>query len=187
MEEKLSAAAFSDSQKEDTCIIVTLLYMDNVNRVTVDTIEIERTLPAKEIFEVIVAAFVSHGYEEPPIDKLYIVSDGWQSYDPGLLLKETETKIVYSRILALNNAHEVHREAGAVYYINTREKPHLEYPHIHVKYSGEEISISLTDFVVTGGFKNHSRMKIAKKYVKKNQESLLEKWHEIINGDNYEE
>lgn len=183
MKEKIPVVALSDSLTDDTVLVVTLIYMDNVNRVTVGTIEVKRSISIEEFTKEVIDTFVSHGYVEPTIDDLHILTNEWRSFDPDYLLGETQATIVYSRVIALNNAYEICRKDGLVYYINTSEKPHLEYPHVHVKCSGEEISISLTDFAITGSFKSNSKKRIAKKFVEKKHDDMLKEWHRIINNN----
>lgn len=183
MKEKIPVVSLSGSLTDNTVLVVTLIYMDNANRVTVGTIEVEKSLSIEEFTKEIIDTFVSHGYVKPTIDELHIFSNEWRSFDPEYLLGETQATIVYSKVIALNNAYEICRKDGLVYYINTSEKPHLEYPHVHVKCSGEEISISLTDFAITGCFKSKSKIRIAKKYVEKKHDIMLKEWYKIINNN----
>lgn len=72
------------------------------------------------------------------------------------------------------------KKNGLVYFVHSNEASIT--PHIHVKYSGEEISIDLKTFEVTNSFKSPTKQKRAIKYVKENQQELIEKYSELTNG-----
>lgn len=95
-------------------------------------------------------------------------------------LESEDCVVVYLNAIAPNNAVEFTRKNGIVYYINTSEKPHLNYPHVHARYSGDTISISLIDFSVVGRFKSKNKQKEAIGFVETNKLDLMELWKSII-------
>lgn len=62
--------------------------------------------------------------------------------------------------------------------IHTKEHGHNE-PHVHAKYQGKEVVISLITGEVLCGYVNPSKTKVAKKYVLKNGKSLINIWNRI--------
>ena len=96
------------------------------------------------------------------------------------LIDDEEISIVYSEIVKPDNAKEYNRENGIIYYINTSEKTHLEFPHVHAKYSGETISISLIDYSVIGKYRTRNKQKEAVEYIKRHHQPLIDMWNEIM-------
>lgn len=72
------------------------------------------------------------------------------------------------------------RVNGIIYYIHSNEDAHT--PHIHAKYQGNEISISLLDYTVKGKMKNPKKEKQALDYVKLNRESMVDFYNINSNG-----
>lgn len=93
----------------------------------------------------------------------------------------TVSRVVYSDVVAHQNAAEFGRENGIIYFFHTSEKPHKEFPHIHARYAEEEISIYLKDFRVDGHFKSGKKQKEALEYVGKHLQELYDEWNRIIN------
>jgi hypothetical protein len=73
-------------------------------------------------------------------------------------------------------------EDGIKFIIHTEEYVHLGQPHVHAKYSGEEIKIDIGSLNVTGCFKNRKKEKRAIDAVKKHKECLMRKWTELVCG-----
>lgn len=88
--------------------------------------------------------------------------------------------IKYRNIVTPNGAKFYDYFKGINYFFHSSETQHLNYPHVHAKYNGEVISISLTNFTVVGRFSNKQKMNQAIKYVIKHKEDLMEKWHQWV-------
>ena len=69
---------------------------------------------------------------------------------------------------------------GIKYYVHSNENGIT--PHIHARYQGEEISIDLLTFDVTGSFKSKTKMKEALQFTKKDRLSLIEFYKGNTNG-----
>lgn len=72
------------------------------------------------------------------------------------------------------------RRNGITYFVNSNENAHS--PHIHAKYQGETISISILDYSVKGKFKNSKKQTEAVNYVKENRESMIDFYNINTNG-----
>ena len=158
--------------------LVTLRYMDNVNRKTIAEIDISRfesrTAAAEYMLKLLQADGFTHAIDKR---KLYMAGSN-TTFEDCACISERAT-VYYSAIIALNNAAEYDRENGIVYFFHSSEKSHLEMPHIHAKYSGEEISIYFNDFHVDGKLKNVKKEKEAISYVKRHIGDLSYMWKEI--------
>lgn len=93
--------------------------------------------------------------------------------------------VIYNNLVAPYGAYEYGREDGMLFFFHTSETPHKHFPHIHVRYSGEIISIYLPTLKTEGKFSNKKIMKRALAYVKINQKAILKKWNEIIGNPNF--
>lgn len=87
--------------------------------------------------------------------------------------------IIYDNIIAPYGAYEYDRVGGLVFFFHTAENCHKKFPHIHVRYSGEEISIYLLTNRIVGKFSNKKMLKFAAEYVAKNVNQLLVEWNRI--------
>lgn len=72
-------------------------------------------------------------------------------------------------------------DGGIVIEIRCKEKGH-NLPHIHARYQGENIAISLVDGKVLAGNIPSKRQKIASEWVMNNIDELREEWN-AINAD----
>ena len=80
----------------------------------------------------------------------------------------------------------VDRIEGMDFIIHTNEKDkHMNNPHVHVKYGGEELFIYIKDGSIKDNksFKNKKKTKIAINYVKSNKRELLKAWNKITDSD----
>lgn len=85
----------------------------------------------------------------------------------------------YINIIAPYGACEYTRIDGMVFFFHTSETPHKNFPHIHIKYSGEEMLIYLESLKAIDKIAN-GKKKRAIEYVTKNKERLLQEWNKII-------
>ena len=106
-------------------------------------------------------------------------------FDENLLSKYIDNQCIelfYTKIIAPNCAKEFDRINGIIFYFHTNENNHREYPHVHVNYSGEQVSINLKNFKINGCFKNKNKEMFVLNYVKRNKTVLLNEWEKIIKG-----
>lgn len=162
------------SQKQ----LVTLRYMDNVNRKTIAEIDISRFESRTAAAEYMLKLLQANGFTRATDKRKLFMAGSNTTFEDCACSSEGAT-VYYSAIIALNNAAEYDRENGIVYFFHFSERSHLEMPHIHAKYSGEEISIYFNDFHVDGKLKNMKREKEAISYVKRHVGDLPDKWREI--------
>ena len=70
---------------------------------------------------------------------------------------------------------------GIHFFFHTNEKDRHNKPHIHCKYSGEELRIDLNRLTIMDKeFKNNRINKLAIECVRKNQDSLIKYWNEVV-------
>ncbi|MCI9281196.1 MAG: DUF4160 domain-containing protein [Bacilli bacterium] len=77
---------------------------------------------------------------------------------------------------------------GIKFYINSNEKDRHEHdPHVHCKYSGEKTRIRIDNQEIMKGekeFKNPKKTKVAKKWIKDNQEDLMKAYNTLNQIEN---
>lgn len=78
---------------------------------------------------------------------------------------------------------------GIKFYINNNEKDRHQFePHVHCEYAGEEMRIRIDELTIMKKdkpFKNAKKVKVALKWVKEHQSSLLKFYNEFaINNSN---
>lgn len=78
---------------------------------------------------------------------------------------------------------------GIKFYINNNEKDRHQFePHVHCEYAGEEMRIRIDELTIMKKdkpFKNTKKVKVALKWVKEHQRSLLKFYNEFaINNSN---
>ena len=80
---------------------------------------------------------------------------------------------------------EVGNCVGIKFFFHTNEKDIHNKPHIHCKYSGEEIRIDLeTLTIMDKPFKNKAKNKKVLEVIKLNQEGLINYWNKVVvNGE----
>lgn len=122
-----------------------------------------------------------YGLTEIREDAFYTL-DGIKIDKDNLLsnIKDGVLSILYNNIIPPYGACEYDRKNGIVFYFHTAEAPHRNFPHIHAWYSGENISIYLSDCRTVGHFSNSKKEKMALEYVLEKKDELLQKWNEII-------
>lgn len=168
--------------------MITLKYMNNVKRQTVGEINIPQDLSQEEIVTYLLALYQNAGYEGAiESQKLYVVSA-----DKGLIPLssvdniEKDATVIYSAVIAINNAVEFDRVNGTVYYIGSDEKKHFYEPHMHARIGdpndkgGEKIRINLKTFAVKGKFKSRKKQREAIQYAKDNIDRIREVWNKVM-------
>ena len=136
---------------------------------------------AEEIFSAIKHKLAEYGltdideenfytYEKTKLNKENIISS----------ISDNVLFVLYNNIAAPYGAYEYGREDGMVFFFHTSEKPHKYFPHIHVRYSGEVMSIYLSNLKIEGGFSNKKMEKRAIEYVKIHKKDIFDKWNMII-------
>lgn len=157
-----------------------LFYYNNVSKLFVDSIDYSNS-QINDIETSIFQIFKKHGYKvECDIEHLWILVNGNLIPFEMESLNDENLTVVYSAVIPPNNAKEFSRQNGIIYYINPKEKPHLNFPHVHAKDNEDTISISLRNYSVTGSFKNRSKQKEAVAFVKTNKRKLLKEWNTIM-------
>lgn len=103
----------------------------------------------------------------------------WLPFDVELL-RSDNVCVAYVDIIKLDNAYEYCRENGISYFFHLSEASHRPFPHIHARYSGEEISIFLNNLKVEGKFGSKTKQREAVEYVKSHKDDLLQEWFRIM-------
>lgn len=157
--------------------MLTLRYTNNFCRKIVGEVSIEEFCDCQDVITKILQLYQKAGYSSATDSKrLYISSDnGWIRMTELETIPDNAT-ILYSDLVYPRSAAEWDRKNGIVYFFHISEKGHEKFPHIHARYSGEEISIYFSDFRYLGSMKNRAKLKEAINYVKDNIESLKEEW-----------
>ena len=88
--------------------------------------------------------------------------------------------VSYHNVVAPHGAKEFDRKDGLVFFFHTAEGSHRQYPHIHVRCSGEEVSIYLLTQKIVGNFSNKRMLKKAVHYVTENLDKLILEWNKIF-------
>lgn len=73
---------------------------------------------------------------------------------------------------------------GMQFYMHSKEKGKHNIPHMHVKYQGEEVVISLDGKILAGKIKD-KKQKLAADIISRDRESLLLKWNSITDGEKF--
>lgn len=155
--------------------MIKLLYFSNLHKE-----EIGGLNPENYSLDAVFQHFKDYNSQlETNKEKLFIIKDDKLiPYDENLI--SDGVTIVYSNVVAPDNAYEYARDNGIVYFFHTNEANHRFQPHIHARYSGEEIKVHFKNFRVEGKFKNKQKQKEAISYIKENINELIEEWHKII-------
>ena len=73
---------------------------------------------------------------------------------------------------------------GMEFYMYSREKGKHKLPHIHVKYQGDEVVISLDGKILEGKIKSKVQS-LAQEIIKSDKESFLIKWNNLTDGEKF--
>ena len=164
--------------------MITLSYVDNVKRLIVGKIRIQEITQNENVTQIILEIYQKAGYikaDNP--EKLYIrtTTNDVRPFLQGQTL-EDHCRIDYVNIVPINNAVEFARKDGIVFFFHTSEHGHQNNPHIHAKYSGDEISIYFSDLHIVGHMKSSAKQRMAITYVKENLREMLDEWGKIMDG-----
>ncbi len=165
--------------------IANVLYMNNVKRESLGNISYNRYEKAINLLPDILKCIENSGYS---YDRnkcgIYVSIHGvLQSLYEVDFINDENLTIIYSEIQSLNNSVFFDEKDGVIFFFHTNEKNHKYSPHVHASYSGNEISISLTDFHIKGSLKNLKKNRLAVDYVKANLDDFLEKWNNCIQNN----
>ena len=72
---------------------------------------------------------------------------------------------------------------GIIIYMYFMDNKQHHLPHIHAKYSGEEVIISLPDGKVLDGKIPSSKMKLLQAWVEIHKEELMADWELAVSGE----
>lgn len=114
-------------------------------------------------------------------DDRFCSIDGIQLNENNYLnfITDHSLHVLYNNIVTPFGAYEYDRVDGLVFFFHTAENSHQKYPHIHVRYSGEELSIYLLSHQIIGSFSNKKMMRKAIAYVEKNSSNLILEWNKL--------
>ena len=163
--------------------MITLRYENNVQRINVGNISPEELSRADDIEKYILEEYQKAGYtaaDDPT--KLHIKHPSGE-IEPLCRAEAPEDNdtVLYVDIIAPDNAKEFERKDGIKFFFHTSEEGHLNNPHIHAEYSGDEISIYFSDLRVDGEMKSPKVQRKAIEYVKANLAQMRASWDKIIN------
>lgn len=120
-------------------------------------------------------------------NNVWVVEDGIASkLIPDYHVHCDEVEVIITSIVAPSNAYEFKRFEGISFVFHTDEMKHINDPHVHARYNGEEMRIRLGDFSHKGHFRNKKKMNAALEYVKSNIEAFHDEWHRLIRSYNLE-
>lgn len=162
--------------------MITLKYVNNLNRHIVDKLDIPENLSKEEILVYLLNAYKSAGYEQATdAKKLYVVSTV-NELVPLYSVEniEKDATIIYSAVVASNCAAEYARGNGVSYFFHTSEKGHREFPHIHARYADEEICVYFKDYRIVGTMSAKAKQREIIRYVKAHVVELQDEWNRIV-------
>lgn len=160
--------------------MIRLYYLSNTYRGIVAEVENSDFIKTENLKEQVLKLFQRFGYEKADDpEKLYIIKDEeFIRFDNDEQLEE-DSVICYSAIVCPQNAVEVGYEDGIKYIIHANEDNHKNDPHIHAQAQQENLRISLNDYTTKGNMKSSLKRK-AIKYVKEHNDSLKNRWEDIV-------
>lgn len=158
-----------------------IIYINNTSKENIGYIQYAVTSTGHDILPSIMQTLTVAGH---PFTKgqgrMYLKQENrFTIFDETTSLDSKDITIIYSEVIALQNAVRYDEVDGIVFCFHTEEHSHLYFPHIHAQYAGEEIVVSLIDFQITGHFKSPKKEKIALKYVRENIADLQREWERI--------
>ena len=123
----------------------------------------------------------------PGLEKMWVVEKGVASkLTPDYSVHCDEIEVIITSIVAPSNAYEFCRFEGISFIFHTDEMRHINEPHVHARYSGDEMRISLGDLSYKGHFKSKKKMNDALEHVRSNVGAFLDEWHRLIRSYNLE-
>ena len=168
--------------KRKNCVMTTLVYLSNTCKERVAEVDLSK-VASSDLIRTILKEYQKNSYlNATNAKKLYVKIGEHLTLLDKLDNLTNADEIVYSDVIAPQNAAEFERKNGIVYFFHSSEKPHLNYPHVHARYGEDTISISLRDFTVIGSFSSKKKQKEAVEYVKNKQNltRLKAEWNRIM-------
>lgn len=161
-----------------------LIYINNVHKIKLADIPYNLNDTAETILPQIVDTLnkSNHVFDNAKGNLYISKGNDIFLFEKSIILDESQITVLYSEVVALNNAAFYKEKDGIVFFFHTNEKNHMYQPHVHASYSGKTISISLNDYTITGDFKNPKKIKTAINYVKENIDDLLQAWEKWTNA-----
>ncbi len=158
--------------------------MNNVHKIKLADIPYNLNDTAETILPIVVDALnkSNHAFDNAKGNLYISKGNDIFRFEKSIILDESQITVLYSEVVALNNAAFYKEKDGIVFFFHTNEKNHMYQPHVHASYSGKTISISLNDYTITGDFKNPKKTKTAINYVKENIDDLLQAWEKWTNA-----
>lgn len=169
--------------------MTTLVYLSNTCKERVAEVDLSK-VASSDLIRTILKEYQKNSYlNATNAKKLYVKIGEHLTLLDKLDNLTNADEIVYSDVIAPQNAAEFERKNGIVYFFHSSEKPHLNYPHVHARYGEDTISISLRDFTVIGSFSSKKKQKEAVEYVKNKQNltRLKAEWNRIMEASYQED
>lgn len=159
-----------------------LKYLSNVVKKDIGMISLSEAETYEAALHQILECYKNAGVNvDEKGEYLYIfANDNLIPFSESNWLLSIDNKIIYSDIVAPNNAHSFYENDGIRYFFHTGESCHLYYPHVHAENGGDKISISLRNFQIKGKFTNNKKQKIAVRFVRDNQTKFMQAWDALI-------
>jgi hypothetical protein len=178
-----------DTKKPDTQkITVHIQYIDNFTRMDFGEFILATSNLKNDlipfVFGVLAARECAYnadkGYFMYRFDKQLI---SFNDVDVLEVLKNNKIEVVYSEVVLPSVACNIDEVGGIDFFLHTNEKNHIGRPHIHAKYSGEEISIDIfSGEIIAGSFKSPAKQRLAVERVQRRREEFMQKWQEWCVG-----
>lgn len=161
--------------------MIKLFLFNNLRREEVGQVSLQEIRSEKDIPVALMHRFQELGCVVQPGRGSLCIRQGREliPFDEKLLLDDDVT-VVYLDIIKPDNALEFDRKNGISYFFHTSEKGHRGFPHIHARYSGEEISIYFKDFDIIGEYKSKTKQKEAVGFVRDHKKELIREWNRIV-------
>ena len=158
--------------------MIELKYVDNLKRLLICQFNAEEIANNQcNLEDYILHVYQNHGCADASSpEKLYV----WREKDGLIPLHDVSAigsneTIVYSAIVAVENANVFDREDEITYFFHSSESEHVKYPHVHARYGNEEISIYFSNYRIVGTMRSAKKKK-AVAYVKSHIEDLKNAW-----------
>ena len=121
------------------------------------------------------------GFYNVEANRIHVIAGTPISSDNYIdFIVDNTLSVLYDNVVAPYGAYEYDRVDGLIFFFHTAENCHKKYPHIHVRYSGEEISIYLLKNKIIGSLSNKKMLKRAVEYVNEHFDELIFEWNKIV-------
>ncbi len=72
---------------------------------------------------------------------------------------------------------------GIIVYLYFEDNKRHKLPHIHVKYSGDEVIVSIPDGKILDGGIRSAKMKLLQAWIEIHKDELMADWELAVNGE----